>query len=216
MRAATPWRFSTTSRSSACPRVSSLPIDTGTFTRCPSASTAVIPCALRRSTRNGRAAAGWSETLEAASDGRIELLLFQDGADREAWQCPSCGRAASAPGSCPLDGTRMVAQTNVKSVLKPGAGPAGSKAVKRPAMLTADQPINVTSASMTYNQQTGHADRETELQPQHPAAAERAQCDAENPERGPAGVGQQHGQRRACRGQHAHHRFVAVAGAVFA
>ena len=31
-----------------------------------------------------------------------------------------------------LDGTRMVAQTNVKSVLKPGAGPAGSKAVKRP------------------------------------------------------------------------------------
>jgi len=57
--------------------------------------------------RNGRAAAGWSETLEAASDGRIELLLFQDGADREAWQCPSCGRAASSPGSCPLDGTQM-------------------------------------------------------------------------------------------------------------
>ena len=57
-----------------------------------------------------------------------------------------------------LDGTRMVAQTNVKSVLKPGAGPAGSKAVKRPAMLTADQPINVTAATMTYNQQTGHAE----------------------------------------------------------
>lgn len=57
-----------------------------------------------------------------------------------------------------LDGTRMVAQTNVKSVLKPGAGPAGSKAVKRPSMLTADQPINVTAASMTYNQQTGHAE----------------------------------------------------------
>ena len=57
-----------------------------------------------------------------------------------------------------LDGTRMVAQTNVKSVLKPGAGPAGSKAVKRPSMLTADQPINVTAATMTYNQQTGHAE----------------------------------------------------------
>ncbi|MFI5076887.1 MAG: LptA/OstA family protein, partial [Vicinamibacteria bacterium] len=57
-----------------------------------------------------------------------------------------------------LDGTRMVAQTNVKSVLKPGAGPAGSKAVKRPSMLTADQPINVTAANMTYNQQTGHAE----------------------------------------------------------
>jgi len=52
----------------------------------------------------------------------------------------------------------MVAQTNVKSVLKPGAGPAGSKAVKRPSMLTADQPINVTAANMTYNQQTGHAE----------------------------------------------------------
>jgi LPS export ABC transporter protein LptC len=57
-----------------------------------------------------------------------------------------------------LDGTRMVAQTSVRSVLKPGAGPAGSKAVKRPAMLTADQPINVTAAAMTYNQQTGHAE----------------------------------------------------------
>jgi len=57
-----------------------------------------------------------------------------------------------------LDGTRMVAQTNVKSVLKPGAGPPGSKAVKRPGMLTADQPINVTAVNMTYNQQTGHAE----------------------------------------------------------
>jgi lipopolysaccharide export system protein LptA len=57
-----------------------------------------------------------------------------------------------------LDGTRMVAKTNVKSVLKPGGGTAGSKGVKRPSMLTADQPINVTAAEMTYNQQTGHAE----------------------------------------------------------
>ena len=57
-----------------------------------------------------------------------------------------------------LDGTSMVAQTNVKSVLKPGGGAAGSKGVKRPAMLTADQAINVTAANMTYNQQTGHAE----------------------------------------------------------
>ncbi len=58
-----------------------------------------------------------------------------------------------------LDGTRMVAETKVKSVLKPGGGPASAgKAVKRPSMLTADQPINVTSAQMTYNQQTGHAE----------------------------------------------------------
>jgi LPS export ABC transporter protein LptC len=57
-----------------------------------------------------------------------------------------------------LDGTRMVAKTNVKSVLKPGGGAPGSKGVRRPSMLTADQPINVTAADMTYNQQTGHAE----------------------------------------------------------
>ncbi len=57
--------------------------------------------------RNGRASAGWPQTLEAASDGRVELLLFQDGADRNAWQCPACGRVGAEGGSCPLDGTRM-------------------------------------------------------------------------------------------------------------
>ena len=57
--------------------------------------------------RNGRAAAGWAPTLEAASDGRVELLLVQEGVGREAWQCPACGRAAASDGTCPLDGTRM-------------------------------------------------------------------------------------------------------------
>jgi len=57
--------------------------------------------------RNGRASSGWGQTLEAASDGRVELLLFQEGASRPAWQCPACGRAALEAGSCPLDGTRM-------------------------------------------------------------------------------------------------------------
>jgi peptide chain release factor subunit 1 len=57
--------------------------------------------------RNGRAATGWAATLEAASDGRVELLLFQEGVDRPAWQCPACGRAALEDGNCPLDGTRM-------------------------------------------------------------------------------------------------------------
>jgi peptide chain release factor subunit 1 len=57
--------------------------------------------------RNGRAAAGWHATLEAASDGRVDLLLYQEGADRSAWQCPECGRASTEDGSCPLDGTRM-------------------------------------------------------------------------------------------------------------
>ena len=57
--------------------------------------------------RNGRAASGWAQTLEAASDGRVEVLLFQEGASRPAWQCPACGRASVEEGSCPLDGTRM-------------------------------------------------------------------------------------------------------------
>jgi peptide chain release factor subunit 1 len=59
--------------------------------------------------RNGRAASGWVQTLEAASDGRVELLLFQDGARRSAWRCPACGRLAAEEGNCPLDGTRMEA-----------------------------------------------------------------------------------------------------------
>jgi peptide chain release factor subunit 1 len=57
--------------------------------------------------RNGRASSGWDQTLEAASDARVDLLLFQEGADHEAWRCPACGRAAAADGSCPLDGTRL-------------------------------------------------------------------------------------------------------------
>src|SRR5919199_2476298 len=57
--------------------------------------------------RNGRAASGWEHTLEAASDGRVELLLFQEGAEHTAFRCPACGRAAAAEGNCPLDGTRL-------------------------------------------------------------------------------------------------------------
>jgi peptide subunit release factor 1 (eRF1) len=55
--------------------------------------------------RNGRAAGGWAATLEAASDGRVELLLFNEGVDRPAWRCPACGRVAAEGGKCPLDGT---------------------------------------------------------------------------------------------------------------
>jgi len=57
--------------------------------------------------RSGRAAAGWPATLEAASDGRVELLLFHEGADREACRCPACGRLAVDEGKCPLDGTTL-------------------------------------------------------------------------------------------------------------
>jgi peptide chain release factor subunit 1 len=55
--------------------------------------------------RGGRAASGWAETLEAASDARVEVLLYEEGADHEAWQCPACGRLSATGGRCPLDGT---------------------------------------------------------------------------------------------------------------
>ena len=62
--------------------------------------------------RNGRAAAGWEQTLEAVSDGRVELLLVQNGVDRPAYECPKCGRAQVADGGCPLDGTTMESREN--------------------------------------------------------------------------------------------------------
>lgn len=57
--------------------------------------------------RNARAASGWADTLEAASDGRVEVLLFREGTDRPAHRCPACGRASLDGGSCPLDGTTL-------------------------------------------------------------------------------------------------------------
>ncbi len=57
--------------------------------------------------RGARAASGWEKTLEAASDGRIELLLYQDGIQKDAFRCPACGRASLTSSTCPLDGTTM-------------------------------------------------------------------------------------------------------------
>jgi peptide chain release factor subunit 1 len=55
--------------------------------------------------RGGRAAAGWADVLEAASDARVEVLLYEEGTEHEAWQCPACGRLSATGGQCPLDGT---------------------------------------------------------------------------------------------------------------
>jgi peptide chain release factor subunit 1 len=55
--------------------------------------------------RGARAASGWKETLEAASDARIDVLLYQENAQHDAWQCPACGRLSATGGQCPLDGT---------------------------------------------------------------------------------------------------------------
>jgi peptide chain release factor subunit 1 len=57
--------------------------------------------------REGRASSGWERTLEAASDGRVELLLVQQGVDRPAYRCPRCGRVQTANGACPLDGAAL-------------------------------------------------------------------------------------------------------------
>ncbi len=54
---------------------------------------------------NGRAASGWAETLEAASDARVEVLLYEQGANAPAHECPQCGRASLEGGECPLDGS---------------------------------------------------------------------------------------------------------------
>ena len=48
-----------------------------------------------------------AQTLEAASDGRVECLVFQEGVEHVAAQCPACGRVSLSGGRCPLDGTEM-------------------------------------------------------------------------------------------------------------
>jgi hypothetical protein len=57
--------------------------------------------------RNGRATSGWEATLEAASDARVELLLFREGANHHARRCPACGRLSVDGSKCPLDGTQL-------------------------------------------------------------------------------------------------------------
>jgi len=69
--------------------------------------TAVVERWREEAGRHGRAASGWVATLEAASDGRVELLLAGNGARRSGWRCPACGRLSATASSCPLDGTQM-------------------------------------------------------------------------------------------------------------
>jgi peptide chain release factor subunit 1 len=57
--------------------------------------------------RGARGTAGWEDTLEAASDARVELLLYREGANREAVRCPRCGRVQAVAATCPLDGEPM-------------------------------------------------------------------------------------------------------------
>jgi len=57
--------------------------------------------------KGGRAAAGWEETLEAASDARVDLLLLEEGASTPVYRFRDCGRASVEDGTCPLDGTAL-------------------------------------------------------------------------------------------------------------
>jgi peptide chain release factor subunit 1 len=49
-----------------------------------------------------RAAFGWEEVLAAAHEARVDVLLV-DGSTQDAWECPTCGRAQTTAGQCPLD-----------------------------------------------------------------------------------------------------------------
>jgi peptide chain release factor subunit 1 len=57
--------------------------------------------------RGERSAAGWKQTLDAASDARVDVLLVAEGARHPAWSCPTCGRASADGGNCPLDDTKL-------------------------------------------------------------------------------------------------------------
>lgn len=60
--------------------------------------------------KNALGVAGWADVLNAASDGRVDLLLYQQGAQHDAHRCPACGRASLDAATCPLDGTTMEAR----------------------------------------------------------------------------------------------------------
>ena len=57
--------------------------------------------------KGARGTSGWATTLEAASDGRVDLLLYQAGVQKDAFRCSACGRASLDARTCPLDGTTM-------------------------------------------------------------------------------------------------------------
>jgi hypothetical protein len=55
--------------------------------------------------------AGFEDTLSAAADGAVDVLLFQDEPKVDwpvAFECENDGRAYLTPGECPLDGGALV------------------------------------------------------------------------------------------------------------
>jgi peptide chain release factor subunit 1 len=54
-----------------------------------------------------RASAGWGPTVEAASDGRIDVLLYEPNTNQPVERCLSCGRLQLVDGDCQLDGADL-------------------------------------------------------------------------------------------------------------
>jgi peptide chain release factor subunit 1 len=80
--------------------------------------------------RGGRAAAGWKQVLDAASDARVELLVLEEGASARAWECPQCGRATADGGRCPLDGSRLEERDDAVGLALRGTLAAGGSIVR--------------------------------------------------------------------------------------
>ena len=59
-----------------------------------------------RGQASGKASSGWPETLEAAADAGVDVLLV-DGSTHDAYECPVCGRGYVEPGACVLDSTPL-------------------------------------------------------------------------------------------------------------
>jgi peptide chain release factor subunit 1 len=68
--------------------------------------------------RDGRASAGWRDTLLAASDARVDVLLVNNGATQPAFSCPVDGRSQLDGGTCPLDGTPLEPGDGLDLVLR--------------------------------------------------------------------------------------------------
>jgi hypothetical protein len=65
--------------------------------------------------------AGFEDTLAAATDGAVDVLLFQDEpavAWPVAYECENDGRASLTPGACPLDGGTLVPRQGIEVVLR--------------------------------------------------------------------------------------------------
>jgi peptide chain release factor subunit 1 len=56
--------------------------------------------------RGGRATETWEDTLRAAWEGRIDVLLV-DGRTEPGYECPTCGRGHAHPGRCEVDSTPL-------------------------------------------------------------------------------------------------------------